>query len=282
MGESTKAGDAVDKLVRALNGKFNGLKCDVWKRTAQSVISMRHAGISDILEGRPCPEPELVSPRPSSRGSRPSRAVTRSQAADETDIQSGETPPADTAENVQPDAGSTPVDTAHLLPSSSGYSTLPAATSVLWATDDNISNLEDIKHWHRDNGLLFDFLFLSTSGAAASFLLQFKPKRGELANGKAAWDGMVRKYQNSTRQRRRILTQQLSHLVMTDGKDPDVFINEVYYLRDELADMGEVFDDDSLLGIVLEGLTDEYLQIKYSAEADDDFTLDRAVITMRE
>ena len=105
MGESTKAGDAVDKLVRALNGKFNGLKFDVWKRTAQSVISMRHAGISDILEGRPCPEPELVSPRPSSRRSRPSRAVTRSQAADETDIQSGETPSADTAENVQPDAG---------------------------------------------------------------------------------------------------------------------------------------------------------------------------------
>ena len=76
---------------------------------------MRHAGISDILEGRPCPEPELISPRPSSRRSRPSRAVTRSQAADETDTQSGETPPADTAENVQPDAGSTPVDTVHLL-----------------------------------------------------------------------------------------------------------------------------------------------------------------------
>ena len=161
MGESTKAGDAVGKLVRALNGKFNGLKFDVWKRTAQSVISMRHAGISDILEGRPCPEPELVSPRPSSRKNRHSRAVTRSQAADETDIQSGEAPPADTAENVQPDAGSTPVDTAHLPPSSSGYSTLPVAASVSWATDDNISTLEDIKHWHRDNSLLFDFLLLS-------------------------------------------------------------------------------------------------------------------------
>ena len=140
MGVSTEAGDAVDKLVRALYGKFNGLKFDVWKRTAQSVTSMRHAEISDILEGRPCPEPELISPRPSSRRTRPSRAVTRRQATDETDTQSGETPPADTTENVQPDAGSTPVDTAHLLPSSSGYSTLPAATSALWATDDNISN----------------------------------------------------------------------------------------------------------------------------------------------
>ena len=185
---------------------------------------MSHAGISDLLEGRPFPEPELISPRPSYRRSKPSRAVTRSQAADETeqtDAQSGETPPADTAENVQPDAGNTAVDTAHLLSSSSGYSTLPAATSVFWTTDDNISNLEDIKHWHRDNRLLFDFLFLSTSGTAASFLLQFKLKRGELANGKAAWDGMVRKHQNSTRQRRRILEQKLAHMVMTDGQDPD-------------------------------------------------------------
>ena len=79
--------------------------------------------------------------------------------------------------------------TAHLLPSSSGYSTLPAATSLLWATDDNISNLEGIKHWHCANRLLFDFLFLRRSGAAASFLLQFKPKRGDLANGRLL--GMV-------------------------------------------------------------------------------------------
>ena len=111
--------------------------------------------------------------------------------------------------------------TANLLPLSTGYSTLPAATSVLWATDDNTSNLEDIKNWHCDNRLLFDFLFLSTSGAAASFLLQFKPKRGELANGKAAWDDMVTKYQNSTRQRRRILKQVLTQMVMMEGQDPD-------------------------------------------------------------
>ena len=38
--------------------------------------------------------------------------------------------------------------------------------------------------------------------------------------------------------------------------------------------MGELFNDDSILDIVLEGLTDEYLQIKCSAEPDDAFTLD--------
>ena len=72
---------------------------------------------------------------------------------------------------------------------------------------------------------------------------------------------MVRKYQNSTRQRRRILKHYLTHVVMTVGQDPDAFICEVYYLRDELADMGEVFNDDSILYIVLEGLKDKHLQI---------------------
>ena len=33
--------------------------------------------------------------------------------------------------------------------------------------------------------------------------------------------------------------------------------------------MGEVINDDSLLDIVLEGLTDDYIQIKHNAETDD-------------
>ena len=53
-------------------------------------------------------------------------------------------------------------------------------------------------------------------------------------------------------------------MVMTDRPDPDIFMNEVYYLRVELVDMGEVITHDSILDIVQEGLTDEYLQMKYS------------------
>ena len=68
---------------------------------------------------------------------------------------------------------------------------------------------------------------------------------------------------------------------MTDGQDPEIFINEAYYSRDELVDMGEVFNDDSIRDIVLEGFTDEYVQIKYISKANNYFTLDRAVITMR-
>ena len=129
--------------------------------------------------------------------------------------------------------------------------------------------------------MLYNFLFLSTTGAASSFLLRYEPKQGEIPHGKAHWDGMIAKCQNSTRQRRRILKNQLVSMVMTEGQDPDVFINEVYYIRGELVEMGEVINYDSLLDIVLEGLTDEYLQIKYNAEADDNFTLENAIYTMR-
>ena len=31
---------------KAADGKFNGLKYDVWKRTAQSVTCMRHSRVS--------------------------------------------------------------------------------------------------------------------------------------------------------------------------------------------------------------------------------------------
>ena len=38
MGES-KSADIVDKLVRTVGGKFNGLNFEIWRRTAQSVIT---------------------------------------------------------------------------------------------------------------------------------------------------------------------------------------------------------------------------------------------------
>ena len=46
--------------------------------------------------------------------------------------------------------------------------------------------------------------------------------------------------------------------------------------------MGEVFNEDTLLDIALEGFPDEYTHIKYSAQADNDCSLNEAVITMRD
>ena len=69
-------------------------------------------------------------------------------------------------------------------------------------------------------------------------------------------------------------------MVMSDGQDPDVFINEIHHPRDELVETGEVINDDCQLDIVLEGRTDDYVQIKHNAEADDSLTLDKTMYTM--
>lgn len=45
--------------------------------------------------------------------------------------------------------------------------------------------------------------------------------------------------------------------------------------------MDEVFNGDSILDLVLEGLTDDYVHAKYSAEADNDFALDHAVSSLK-
>ena len=83
MRVSTNAADEVDKVVKSVGGKFNGLMYDIGKRTAQSVISMRHSVVSEILDGRPCSEPVHIRPRTISATSRPTRAVTRNQVVDE-------------------------------------------------------------------------------------------------------------------------------------------------------------------------------------------------------
>jgi len=58
MGESTKAADAVDKLVRAVGGKFTGLKYDIWK-SLDTHHSFKQPGGCDHL-GRACDETSLT------------------------------------------------------------------------------------------------------------------------------------------------------------------------------------------------------------------------------
>ena len=273
----------MDKLVRVVGGKFNGLNCDIWKRTAQSVISMRHLEVAYIIEGQKCPQQIKIQ----QRGRTPTRqspATTRSRGQQQHGTEDN-TPARNEDEDQEGEQqgehqGSTPTSSATARSSELVPATAAVPTSLLWSMGSDIVNAEEIKASHQNNWMLFNFLFLSTTGAVASFLLRYKLKSGEIPNGKAAWIGMTAKYQYSTRERRRVLKNQFVSMVMSDGQDPDVFINEIYHLRDELVEIGEVINDDSPLDIVLEGLTDDYLQIKYNAEADDSFTLDNAIYTM--
>ncbi|CAN0059457.1 unnamed protein product, partial [Sphacelaria rigidula] len=96
-----------------------------------------------------------------------------------------------------------------------------------------------------------------------------------------AWEALVGKYENSSKQRRRILMRQLDNIKMSPGQDPDVFLTKIYELRDQLVYMGEPISDDRLTDIVVEGLTDDHDRIKYDAERDPDFSIFDIEVTMR-
>ena len=68
---------------------------------------------------------------------------------------------------------------------------------------------------------------------------------------------------------------------MSDGLDPAVFYQWNISCTRRTGKNGRSCRGWHLLDIVLEISTGYFLQIKYNAEADDSFTLDRAIYTMR-
>ncbi|CAM9992874.1 unnamed protein product, partial [Sphacelaria rigidula] len=100
-------------------------------------------------------------------------------------------------------------------------------------------------------------------------------------NGKSAWKGLVAKYQNPSKQRRRLLMQQLDTMTMSPGQDPDVFLAKLFQPGDELVHVGEPISDERLTGIIVDGLISEYGRIKSNAERDPEFSIGEIKSTLR-
>ncbi|CAN0303785.1 unnamed protein product, partial [Laminaria digitata] len=60
---------------------------------------------------------------------------------------------------------------------------------------------------------------------------------------------------------------------MTSGQDPDNYINELTRLRNLLTEMKEPITDRHCTDIVLQGLTEEYRDVKLMTRKDPDFDL---------
>ena len=113
-------------------------------------------------------------------------------------------------------------------------------------SDEEPNNSDDIEAWGTANEHLFSVLRLTTTGATRSVLLKFEPRNGHAGDGKETWLALKNKYQNTSRQRRRTLLRRLDNSVMRSDIDPDVFLSEVFQLRDELNDLGETITDEPL------------------------------------
>ena len=90
------------------------------------------------------------------------------------------------------------------------------------------------------------------------------------------------KYQNTSRQRRRILLRRLDNGVMRPDIDPDVFLSEVFQLRDELNDLGEVITNKRFTIIILDALPDDmYFTVKMKSTRDPELGLEEIIGMMK-
>ena len=63
--------------------------------------------------------------------------------------------------------------------------------------------------------------------------------------------------------------QQLDNSLMRSNIDHDVFLSEVFQLRDELSDLGEVVSNERLTTIILDALPEErYSKLKAQSIKD--------------
>ena len=138
-------------------------------------------------------------------------------------------------------------------------------------SDEEPSNSDDIEAWDTANEHLFSILRLTTTGAARSVRLKFEPNNGQPGNCREAWLAFKNKYQNTSRQRRRTLSRRLDNSVMRSDIDPDVFLSEVFQLRDALDDLGATVTEERLTTIISDALREEmYSTVKMQSVRDLD------------
>ena len=154
--------------------------------------------------------------------------------------------------------------------------------------DDNSNHNDEARltsvtaRWDRANRDLFVALFLLTSGPAQ--LMVRKRKDGLVGirgDGISAWNDLMAKYINKSKEARRALLQQLQETKMLPGQDPDEYFLAAELIRAELDDMGEPVSDATYEDILVQGFTSDYDGVKLSIYRDPTYTLDQIQLTMR-
>ena len=65
------------------------------------------------------------------------------------------------------------------------------------------------------------------------------------------------------------------------NQDPDEYFTEMFQQRDKLEHIGEIFTEARILGLILEGLSEEYEPIRFAAERVPEITLTEIKTTVR-
>ncbi|CAN0166623.1 unnamed protein product, partial [Pylaiella littoralis] len=99
-------------------------------------------------------------------------------------------------------------------------------------------------------------LFLITNKPAALLVEKHgQGSRGTRGDGKAALKELESKYLRITNETIRATQKDLAAMRMSDGQDPDEYINEATRLRELLDEMEEPITDRRFMDIILQGLS---------------------------
>ena len=93
--------------------------------------------------------------------------------------------------------------------------------------------------------------------AARSVQMKFEPRNVQPGNGREAWLVLKTKYQDTSCQRRRTLLWWLDNSAMRSDIDPNVFLSEVFQLRDEIIDLDEIVSNRRLTTTILYAVSEE-------------------------
>ena len=129
---------------------------------------------------------------------------------------------------------------------------------------------------------LYAILFLVTEKPAALLVAKHaEDSRGTRGNGQAAMQELESKYLRITNESIRATQRALAESNMTAGQDPDEYINEATLLRERLSEMDEPITDRHFMDIILQGLTDEYKDVKLMTWKDPDMNLAKIKSVLR-
>ncbi|CAN0299657.1 unnamed protein product, partial [Scytosiphon promiscuus] len=129
---------------------------------------------------------------------------------------------------------------------------------------------------------LFAILSLMTE-EPASYLVRKHRKgtTGTRGHGQKAWQELHSKYMTATDETIRCKSAELVATAMKTGQDPDEYFLRAYLLRGQVENMGEPITDRNFKDIMVQGLTDDYKDIKLIMYRDPSFNLEQIQSTMR-
>eukprot|EP00903_Cladosiphon_okamuranus_P010136 g9598.t1 len=142
-------------------------------------------------------------------------------------------------------------------------------------------DINALESYTRANEDLYAILFLLVELPAALAVQKHEDDTGISRDGQAAFQELCNNYDRVTDEVIRAKMDELENDPMNPGDNPDDYFNKKILLRAQLNKMGEPVTDRRFKDICIQGITDEYNDVKLMVFRDPSFALGEIQSTMR-